>query len=209
VGRDPKSKHPFDKRLDSEQMFVMGWRHGEHRFDASPPGDGRPCRVEKELRTMTALWLDPTPHHLPLDAAPGRRGLRLVEGDRQVGFDEVDESDPWGTGLGVVPDRRSVRDSRRRVSPEVRRRRVLFAVIGLVLVALALPLSGTGGRSHVTGSARVETLATGEYTVQPGDTLWTIVERADPSADPRPLVARLTQQTGSDAVYPGERIALP
>ena len=158
---------------------------------------------------MTALWLDPTPHHLPLDAAPGRRGLRLVEGDRQVGFDEVDESDPWGTGLGVVPDRRSVRDSRRRVSPEVRRRRVLFAVIGLVLVALALPLSGTGGRSHVTGSARVETLATGEYTVQPGDTLWTIAERADPSADPRPLVAQLAQQTGSDAVYPGERIALP
>ena len=82
-------------------------------------------------------------------------------------------------------------------------------MIGLLLVALALPLSGTGGRSHAIGSARVETLAKGEYTVQPGDTLWTIAERADPSADPRPLVAQLAQQTGSDTVHPGERIALP
>jgi hypothetical protein len=158
---------------------------------------------------MTALWLDPTPHRLPLDSSPGPRGLRLVEADRQVGFDDVDDPDTWGTGLGLVPDRRSARDGRRRVSPEVRRRRALFAVIGLLLVALALPLSGTGGRSHAIGSARVETLAKGEYTVQPGDTLWTIAERADPSADPRPLVAQLAQQTGSDTVHPGERIALP
>jgi len=31
----------------------------------------------------------------------------------------------------------------------------------------------------------------------------------DPSADPRPLVARLAAQTGSDNVVPGERIVLP
>jgi hypothetical protein len=47
------------------------------------------------------------------------------------------------------------------------------------------------------------------YTVRPGDTLWTIAERVDPSADPRPLVARLAAQTGSDNVVPGERIVLP
>ena len=58
---------------------------------------------------MTALWLDPTPHRLPLDSSPGRRGLRLVEADRQVGFDDVDDPDTWGTGLGLVPDRRSAR----------------------------------------------------------------------------------------------------
>ncbi len=75
--------------------------------------------------------------------------------------------------------------------------------------ALALPLSGTGGHSHAAGSAPAETGGAATYTVQPGDTLWTIAERVDPTADPRPLVARLAAQTGSDTVVPGERIVLP
>jgi hypothetical protein len=45
--------------------------------------------------------------------------------------------------------------------------------------------------------------------VQPGDTLWSIAVAADPSADPRPLVATLASQTGSYTVEPGERIAVP
>jgi hypothetical protein len=81
--------------------------------------------------------------------------------------------------------------------------------MGLLLVGLALPLSGTGGHSHATGSAPAETGSPVIYTVRPGDTLWTIAERVDPSADPRPLVAQLSAQTGSDTVVPGERIILP
>jgi hypothetical protein len=81
--------------------------------------------------------------------------------------------------------------------------------MGLLLVGLALPLSGTGGNSHATGSALAETGAPVSYTVRPGDTLWTIAERVDPSADPRPIVAQLSAQTGSDTVVPGERIILP
>jgi LysM repeat protein len=49
----------------------------------------------------------------------------------------------------------------------------------------------------------------GVYTVQPGDSLWTIAERLDPSADPRPLVVQLAAQTGSATVVPGEKIDLP
>ena len=81
--------------------------------------------------------------------------------------------------------------------------------MGLLLVGLALPLSGTGGHSHPTGSALAETGHPVAYTVQPGDTLWSIAERVDPTSDPRPLVARLAAQTGSDNVVPGERIVLP
>jgi LysM domain len=92
----------------------------------------------------------------------------------------------------------------------VRRRRTLLAATAVLVVALALPLSGTGGHSHATGSTPAETGGmTSTYTVQPGDTLWTIAERVDPSADPRPLVAKLTAETGSDSVVPGERINLP
>jgi LysM repeat protein len=82
-------------------------------------------------------------------------------------------------------------------------------VTGLLLIGLALPLSGTGGRSHATGSAQTEIGKSVVYTVQPGDTLWSIAERVAPSADPRPLVAKLAAQTGSETVTPGESIVLP
>ena len=165
---------------------------------------------------MTALWLSPDPSvdRPAVDRAPsndGGPGLRLVsDGARRarphVG-DDWDTPDPWAPRMSVVPDRRP--GTRRRVSPAVRRRRALLALMGLLLVGLALPLSGTGGNSHATGSALAETGAPVSYTVRPGDTLWTIAERVDPTADPRPLVAQLSVQTGSDTVVPGERIILP
>jgi hypothetical protein len=167
---------------------------------------------------MTALWLEPARHSAPLDGPLDpervRTGLRLVEGDRRRRVDELDGSgivDPWAPDSVVAPQRRTREDLRRRPSLEVRRRRTLFAVMGLLLIALALPLSGTGGSSHTTGSAPVEISANGAgvYTVKPGDTLWSIAERMDPSADPRPIVAQLAKETGSDTVTPGERITLP
>ena len=94
-------------------------------------------------------------------------------------------------------------------APAVRQRRLLVGVIVVLAVGLALPLSGTGGRSHATGSAPAGIGRQLEYTVRPGDTLWTIAERVDPNNDPRPLVAKLAAQTGSDSVVPGERISLP
>lgn len=94
-------------------------------------------------------------------------------------------------------------------APAVRRRRLLLAVIAVLSVALALPLSGTGGRSHATGSAPAGNGHPFEYTVRPGDTLWSIATRADPTGDPRPLVAELAAQVGSDTVVPGERLVVP
>jgi hypothetical protein len=217
VGREPKSKHPFEKILDTEQVFVMGWRHGEHRFDELPVGRLPSCRVERELTEMTALWLEPSHRVPPHEPTAGRRSFRLVEGDlrpatRQAREDwedgDFDADEAGVTGLVVVPGRRAT-GVRRRTSPEVRRRRTLVAAIGLMLIALALPLSGTGGRSHATGSASVEIGAKTVYTVQQGDSLWSIAERVQPSGDPRPLVAELAKETGSNSVVPGERITIP
>jgi hypothetical protein len=81
--------------------------------------------------------------------------------------------------------------------------------MGLLLIGLALPLGGTGGHSHTTGSVLAGTGASVGYTVRPGDSLWSIAQRVDPTADPRPLVAKLALQTGSERVVPGERIVLP
>jgi hypothetical protein len=45
--------------------------------------------------------------------------------------------------------------------------------------------------------------------VQPGDSLWSIAARVDPSGDPRPLVAKLAAELGSSTVQPGEHITIP
>jgi hypothetical protein len=113
--------------------------------------------------------------------------------------------------LSVVPDVRAVptRRPRRRVSPEVRRRRTLLAVVAVCLLGLALPLGGTGGLSHATGSVSAGNGHPVEYTVQPGDSLWSIAASVDPTADPRPLVAKMAAEIGSDTVQPGERITVP
>ena len=165
---------------------------------------------------MTALWLSPDPSfdHPAIRKVPsggGGPGLRLLSNGGALPFPDAGDgweaNDSWDPPISVVPDCRS--RTRRRVSPAVRRRRALLALMGLLLVGLALPLSGTGGNSHATGSALAETGHPLTYTVRSGDTLWTIAERVDPSADPRPLVAQLSAQTGSDTVVPGERILLP
>jgi hypothetical protein len=161
---------------------------------------------------MTATWSESVPRDAPSACPAGRGGLRLVRdgGDAlPYGGDDRSAAERWGSSLAAVPDRRAMGRGRRHASPQVRRRRALLGVIGLLLMALALPLSGTGGHSHAIGSALAETGGPVVYTVQPGDTLWSIAERVNPTADPRPLMARLASQTGSDSVVPGERVVLP
>jgi len=181
--------------LDIEQVFVVSCIHDEQGF------------------AVTALWLAPTPSPAPVRPT----------GLRPVAAGEAPPGDGWGDGwddgwdggdrpappLSLVPDRGQGRYRRGRTSPLVRRRRALLAVTALLLVGLALPLGGTGGRSHPTGSVLAGTGGTLEYTVQPGDSLWSIAQRVDPAADPRPLVAELARRTGSEVVVPGQRISLP
>ncbi len=161
---------------------------------------------------MTALWLEPTPRSIrPLRsaAAPDLRLVSTEPGNRTDELDLPEWEEPHGLRLVEEP-RHGVRTTkRRRPSVAVRRRRTLLAAMGLLVVGLALPLSGTGGDSHTTGSASAEIGHSATYTVRPGDTLWTIAERVDPSSDPRPLVARMAAETGSENVQPGERIIVP
>jgi hypothetical protein len=94
----------------------------------------------------------------------------------------------------------------------VRRRRVLLGTVATgLLVALALPWSGTGGSLATPGPALAGgTLAQhSSYVVQPGDTLWSIVVRLDPSGDPRAMMGELEKELGGDNIVPGEQLALP
>ncbi len=118
----------------------------------------------------------------------GRPELRLVEG-----------------GAAARP---AAARGTRRVPAAVRRRRSLLVAMSLLLGILALPLGGAGGHSHAPGSALAGVGRSGLYVVRPGDTLWSIAERVDPSGDPRPIVARLAAQLGTDTVVPGEQLTL-
>jgi len=76
-------------------------------------------------------------------------------------------------------------------------------LVGL-LGALAVPMSG------LAGTTPAATLTPGStYTVRPGDTLWSIAVRLDPTGNPRTVVGQLVAETGSDTIVVGEHIRLP
>jgi hypothetical protein len=223
---DSKSKHPFGKWLDTEQTFVVACPHDEHSFDGGrreyDVGTQRAgnCRHGSAAGPVMAAALSfpsirsrqelKTSHGVPsLGVVRGGRWEPLADEDRELGEFEAPR-------LVVVPDHRTRplvpairRRPRRRASPAVRRRRGLLAITALLVVGLALPLGGSGGRSHPTGPALAETGHAVVYTVQPGDTLWSIAQRVNPTADPRPLVSQIEGQTGSATVTPGQHIKLP
>lgn len=154
---------------------------------------------------MTALLTASRPDHLDGEPAhPARPELRLVPAPTHRGtrlrprLESGDEAAPGRVG-----------PARRHVSPDVRRRRTLFAMIGLALALLAFPLGGFGGASHPTESALAANGHHATYTVEAGDTLWSIAQRVDPTGDPRPIVSQLAAQLGSYSVVPGEQVTLP
>ena len=152
---------------------------------------------------MTALLTASLPEYLDDEPVrPARPELRLVPAQRGARLR------PRLEPGGQVPAER-VRPTRRYVSPEVRRRRTLLAMMGLALALLAFPLGGFGGTSHTTESALAANGHHATYTVRAGDTLWSIAQRVDPSGDPRPIVSQLAAQLGTYSVVPGEQLTLP
>jgi hypothetical protein len=86
---------------------------------------------------------------------------------------------------------------------------VLSLFVAALLLGAVSALSRAGdGPLTVTGSGATR-VSSRVWVVRPGDTLWTIATAIEPGADVRPLVDRLTTETGSAAIYPGERIPLP
>ncbi len=98
----------------------------------------------------------------------------------------------------------------RRAAAARRRRALLSFLAVLVVVLLALPWGETGGRSGVAGTVTTRALSPHSvYVVQPGDTLWSIARRLDPSTDPRPIMAELAARNGGDVVAAGAALVLP
>jgi hypothetical protein len=98
------------------------------------------------------------------------------------------------------------------VAPKRRHHRLASSLAGLAVLAVTflgasalvsarpVPTGTLSGAERVVGGY--------SYVVQRGDTLWSIVSRLLPSADPRPIVDQLSAKLGSNIV-PGERIVVP
>jgi hypothetical protein len=86
----------------------------------------------------------------------------------------------------------------------VRRRRVTLSLVamGLAIVCVrATPGSAEPSSAPATGANR--------YVVRPGDTLWSIARRLDPSEDPRRVVDALEQAgLDPDHLVPGQAVVV-
>jgi hypothetical protein len=109
----------------------------------------------------------------------------------------------------AAPTRTRVAQARprglRRLLPGVATLAVLAA-----LFAGAQELNSLRARPPVVLQGSVE-VHPGEYAyvARPGDTLWSIASRVEPSGDPRPLVADLETQLHGATLQPGDRLLLP
>ncbi|MCU1351037.1 MAG: hypothetical protein JWM05_246 [Acidimicrobiales bacterium] len=127
-----------------------------------------------------AAILHPNPGLAPLPSPPRRPDLRLIPGGRH-------------------PAR------------VVYRRRRLMVLLLVVLVVVGAVAVGRGAFASLAPDAPAgSTPAAGgaSVTVQPGDTLWSIAQRVQPSGDVRSLVDRLAAQHGAGPLHPGERLNL-
>lgn len=92
---------------------------------------------------------------------------------------------------------------------------LVAAVVGLV-VALVLSLAiGNGALASLAPAPAGAPAATSSAStpttvrVRPGDTLWSIAHRLQPTGDVRPLVDRLLAANGSAPLQPGQRVVVP
>ncbi len=91
----------------------------------------------------------------------------------------------------------------------VRRRRATLTVLAVVLTSL---LIGPVGHAFDAGAAvRHPRTVPRTLVVQPGDSLWAIARRAEPSVDPRAMVDAIAAANGigASALVPGQRLVVP
>ncbi len=92
---------------------------------------------------------------------------------------------------------------------------LVAAVVGLVLALMLALAIGNGALSSLApapASATAPASSSAAPTtvrVRPGDTLWSIAHRLQPTGDVRPLVDRLLAANGSAPLQPGQQVVVP
>ncbi len=119
-----------------------------------------------------------------------------------------------GTTTLRVP---TLHNARRRSQGVTRRRRLVatFFVVSLSFLAWSglRQLADTSGGAPLSTAGRSvsapQLITQIETIVQPGDTLWSIARRVQPTGDVRPLVSKLIDTYGGRPLQVGETLQLP
>ena len=93
-----------------------------------------------------------------------------------------------------------------------RRGRVVFTTLAAVpLVLGCIAVAVNGGVAAAEGAAGVGGAAFEYVTVDAGQSLWELAQSIAPKQDPRDVIADIVNlnQLASEAVQPGQRLALP
>lgn len=164
--------------------------------------------------------VNPRPSHRPAGPSPRRFEVvpELVEVDRgrlspgagRCGCRRHRSSSAGARGLSVVHAEAA---GCRLPASTYRRRRLVAALVATGLVVAAwVALGALGGALTASGRSAPDLGSRASAVVvevAPGDTLWTIARRLQPSGDVRPLVDRLATARGGAVLQVGERIQVP
>jgi hypothetical protein len=100
------------------------------------------------------------------------------------------------------------------VSPRLRITRRGRVVLGILVAGPLVAAAVLGGIGVVSGATATDTHASTSFqhvTVASGESLWQLAEQVAPNADPRDVVAAISDLNGlsSGVVQPGQRLAIP
>jgi LysM domain len=92
-----------------------------------------------------------------------------------------------------------------------RGRVVVAAMAALLVVALSLIAAGAAQAISHAGSPHPAGSHLAQVSVRPGQSLWSVAETADPSADTRLVIQQIIQLNSlhGDTVFAGQRLWVP
>lgn len=164
----------------------------------------------------------PFSSHARLGGAPPRPALRLAGPDDTPALGDMPALRDM-PALGDTPalhDTPALRPSHLQSHPQARpqaqprlrltRRGRIAAVILAALIVSAFCLIAASAAQATNHGAPAGHSVT-QVTVQPGQSLWSVAENADPSQDTRSVIQQITELNGLDGqvVFSGERLWVP
>jgi LysM domain len=157
------------------------------------------------VRPRTRLLLVAAPGQTPdrRSAARSAGGRRVADGQRSAGGRRVADEQRSAGGAMLAADPRHATGMRPTARPAparpaplrlTRRGRIVVGFASVVLATVALTigsmsLSGAQAANHGRPAAGYQGMR--QIVVQPGQTLWSIAAQAEPSADPRQVIAEI------------------
>jgi hypothetical protein len=155
------------------------------------------------------------PSASPRQWRPAGRRSSVSPAERLAGGPRVSAGQRPADGARLTDARAQIRRQESAPLRLTRRGRLVVGVFAVLLATVALSVIATAaaGRAQASNHGRDGAGYQGmhQIVVQPGETLWTIASQAEPSADPRQVIAEImtVNSMSSTVVQAGELLWVP